>query len=358
MNKNIIFFIPLIIYSQVVSIDEKQFQPFDSPPYLTTAGSPHTSVVINWNTKVLKPSAVAFGTDLSFRDTIIITKKTNFHHIIINNLKPGTEYYYKILPNGEINRFRTFPSSSDSFNFVVIGDTRTDSLSHQKVIDRIAHYDFAFMIHSGDFVTRGYNTDDWRMFFNIEGKVISKKLFLPAMGNHEKPFWQYDTLFLLPGLEDFYSVRFGNVCIICLNTEMELNGFQRKWLNNELRFLTSDTTIHWIFVNMHRPPYSSGSHGSDIKVREAWCPIFEEYGVDIVFCGHDHSYERTKEINGVIYIVCAGGGAPLYDVGKNEWTAYSEKTHHFCLVKVKERELLLKAIKVDGSVFDSLRIKK
>jgi 3',5'-cyclic AMP phosphodiesterase CpdA len=139
---------------------------------------------------------------------------------------------------------------------------------------------------------------------------------------------------------------------------MELNGFQRKWLNNELRFLTSDTTIHWIFVNMHRPPYSSGSHGSDIKVREAWCPIFEEYGVDIVFCGHDHSYERTKEINGVIYIVCAGGGAPLYDVGKNEWTAYSEKTHHFCLVKVKERELLLKAIKVDGSVFDSLRIKK
>jgi hypothetical protein len=85
------------------------------------------------------------------------------------------------LPDGEINRFRTFPSSSDSFNFVVIGDTRTDSLSHQKVIDRIAHYDFAFMIHSGDFVTRGYNTDDWRMFFNIEGKVISKKLFLPAI---------------------------------------------------------------------------------------------------------------------------------------------------------------------------------
>ncbi len=353
-----IFFIPLIIYSQIVSLERRQFYSFDSPPYITPTSSPSTSVIINWNTKFSKPSVIAFGTDLLLKDTISINRTTNFHHILINNLTPGTQYYYRILPDGDINTFKTFPLFADSFNFVVIGDTRTDSVSHQTVIDRIVQYDFEFIIHSGDFVTRGYSTDDWRKFFNIEGKIISKKCILPAIGNHEEPFWQYDTLFLLPGAEDFYCVRFANIGIICLNTEMELAGLQQKWLVNELKFLSTDTTIDWIFVNFHRPPYSSGSHGSDMKVRKVWCPIFEEYGVDIVFCGHDHSYERTKEINGVIYIVCAGGGAPLYNVGKSEWTVYSEKTHHFCLVTVKPKELLLKAIKPDGTVFDSLRLKK
>jgi predicted phosphodiesterase len=356
MNKRIIFFIPLRMYSQVVSIDRRQFYPFDSPPYLTPTSSVSTSVVINWNTKEQKLSFVAFGPDLSLKDTIIINKKTNFHHIIINNLEPRSEYYYKILPDGEIYKFKTFPLFPDSFNFIIIGDTRTDSVSHQAVVDRISHYDFEFIIHTGDLVTKGYNTDDWRAFFNIESKIISQKLFLPTLGNHERPFWQYDSLFALPGYEDFYSVRLGNVAVVCLNTEMDLSGYQRKWLINELKFYSTDTTIHWIFANLHRPPYSSGSHGSDMKVRKAWCPIFEEYGVDIVFSGHDHSYERTKKINGVIYIVSAGGGAPLYNVGKKEWTAHSEKTHHFCLVKIKQKELVLKSIKPDGTVFDSLMI--
>ncbi len=353
-----VLFIPLIIYGQIVSLEQRQFYGFDSPPYLTPTSSPSTSIVINWNTKLSVPSRMAFGTDLLLKDTIRINKNTNFHHLIINNLNPGTEYYYKILPDGDIKKFKTFPQSADSFYFIVIGDTRSDPISHQAVIDRIAQYDFEFIIHSGDFVTEGYSSDDWRTFFNIACKIISKKHFLPTIGNHEKPFWQYDTLFALPGLEDFYSVRFSNICIICLNTEMELNGYQKKWLTNELKFVSTDTTIDWIFVNLHRPPYSSGSHGSDMNVRKSWCPVFEEYGVDIVFCGHDHSYERTNEINGVIYIVSAGGGAPLYNVGKSEWTAYSEKTHHFCLVKIKKDELFLKAIRLDGTVFDSMRIIK
>ncbi len=347
-----------ILSSQIISLEERQFYGFDSPTYLTPASSKTTSVAINWNTKELAPSIIAYGSSPSLEDTITINTKINHHHIILSDLIPGNEYYYKIVPDGRLNKFRTFPVSADSFNFIVFGDTRSDSVSHQAVVDRMQDCNFEFVVHSGDLVTNGYDIDEWRTFFNIEGKIISQKIFLPTVGNHEKPFWQYDTLFVLPGDEDFYSVRYANVHLICLNTEMDLTGIQQKWLINDLNYVSSDTTIDWIFVCLHRPPYSSGSHGSNIRIREAWCPIFEKYGVDIVFCGHDHSYERTKEINGVIYIVCAGGGAPLYDVGKNDWTAYSEKTHHFCLVKVKNREFLLKAIKPDGTVFDSLLLKK
>uniref|UniRef100_A0A7C4TBF3 Metallophosphoesterase family protein n=1 Tax=candidate division WOR-3 bacterium TaxID=2052148 RepID=A0A7C4TBF3_UNCW3 len=353
-----ILFLFLIAFGQVKSIEEKQFRSFDSEPYLTPTSSPTTSVFINWNTKDLKPSIIAYGRTLALNDTIKLSRLTNYHHIILNNLSPDTRYYYKILPGQRIYSFKTAPIFSESFNFIVFGDTRTDSTAHQAVIERMVNYDFEFLIHSGDLVTSGYYSDEWRKFFNIETKIISQKLFLPTIGNHEKPFYQYDTLFSLPGIEDFYSFRYANTVIICLNTEMELGGYQKKWLINELSFYRSDTSVHWIFVNLHRPPYSSGSHGSEIKVREVWSPIFENYNVDIVFCGHDHSYERTKKINGVIYIICAGGGAPLYDVGRNEWTEYSEKTYHFCLIKIKNKELLLKAIKPDGTVFDSLLLRK
>ncbi len=358
--KKIIFylFIPLIISSQVISLDEREFIPFNTPPYLTPTFMPANSIVINYCTKELKTSVVALGIDSSLRDTIRGKEKTHFHHLVLTNLQPNTKYFYQVLPDGKVYQFRTFPIQPDSFYFVVIGDTRTDAITHKAVIERIANYDFDFILHTGDMVTTGYRREDWEEFFNIECKIITCKLFLPVVGNHEKPFWQYDSLFLLPGIEDFYFVRFGNTGIICLNTEIDLAGYQKKWLNNKLEYLRNDTTIHWIFVNLHRPPYSSGSHGSDRKVQQEWCPIFEKYGVDIVFCGHDHAYERTNKINGVIYIITAGGGAPLYNVGNSEWTAYSEKTHHFCLVKVKPHEIFLQAIKPDGTVFDSLRLKK
>ena len=36
-------------------------------------------------------------------------------------------------------------------------------------------------------------------------------------------------------------------------------------------------------------------------------PLFERYGVQIVFPGHEHEYQRTDPVNGVTYIVTAVG---------------------------------------------------
>jgi len=86
-----------------------------------------------------------------------------------------------------------------------------------------------------------------------------------------------------------------------------------------------------------------------------WKPIFEYFGVDIVFNGHDHDYERSV-INNITYVVTGGGGAPLYDVGHSSWTVYSEKTYHYCLLNVTSEQLTLQAIKPDGTLFDSFTI--
>jgi len=68
----------------------------------------------------------------------------------------------------------------------------------------------------------------------------------------------------------------------------------------------------WTIVIFHHPPYTKGSHDSDaaavaatfgvdqpiITMREEFTPIFESYGVDMVYSGHSHTYERSYYLNG------------------------------------------------------------
>ena len=51
---------------------------------------------------------------------------------------------------------------------------------------------------------------------------------------------------------------------------------------------------------MHQDALSSSKtgNGSDKGIREAWLPLFDRYGVDLVLCGHDHDYERSWPVRG------------------------------------------------------------
>jgi hypothetical protein len=342
----------------IISQNIFAFGPFNSKPYLTPTSSPTNSIYINWNTVTEESTIVAYGTTAAIADTFRLNDVFFYHHAHITNLTPNTEYYYRVLPSGDLKQFRTFPTHCDTFTFLAFGDTRTDSAAHQSVINRMATCDFSFYTHTGDLVGYGDSTLCWQTFFNIEDTLLQSKHFQPAIGNRETPYWQYDTLFALPDSEDYYSMNYGNTHCISLNTQMDLYGSQRDWLINDLAIASNDTSIDWIFVSLHRPPYSSGYHGNQMDVRNAWCPVFETYAVDIVFCSHDHDYERTIPINGVIYIVTGGGGAPLYPVGYSLFTAFSLSTHHFCHVSITDKKLLMQAIKPDGTVFDTLFIDK
>jgi hypothetical protein len=345
----VLFFLPYCIFA---------FAPFSSKPYLIITDTPDQSIYVNWNTVSQESTIVAYGTTLALEDTIRLTGEQYYHHIELTGLSPQQLYYYQVLPGGDIRHFTTFPQSAYTFNYIAFGDTRSDSVSHQSVINRMADYPFAFIMHTGDLVNDGNNEDDWTTYFNVEDTLIQDYHLLPVIGNHESPYWPYDTLFVLPDSEDYYSINYGLAHFIALNTETDLYGAQQNWLISDLQNANNDSTIHWIFVGLHRPPYSSGNHGSQMDVRNAWCSLFEQYNVDIVFCGHDHDYERTISINGVFYIVTGGGGAPLRHVGTSSWTAYSESTYHFCHVRVSGGHCKVRAIKPDGTVFDSLVISK
>ena len=87
--------------------------------------------------------------------------------------------------------------------------------------------------------------------------------------------------------------------------------------------------------------------------RTMLAPIFEAHHVDVVFNGHDHDYERTQPINGVLYIVSGGGGGPLYQVNPQSFSAYAETTYHTVLATLDGCTLTLQAVKPDGTIFDA-----
>jgi hypothetical protein len=110
-----------------------------------------------------------------------------------------------------------------------------------------------------------------------------------------------------------------------------------------------------------------------MTVRTYWVPLFDKYHVDLVIAGHDHDYERSYPINytisnnapmpspenATVYIVSGGWGAPLYSVGSNWWTAYSQSKLDFAVVDIFDNGTLhLQAVGTDGATFDEYYIHK
>jgi 3',5'-cyclic AMP phosphodiesterase CpdA len=92
-------------------------------------------------------------------------------------------------------------------------------------------------------------------------------------------------------------------------------GEQTRWLERTLAAAAADHSIDWIIVQMHQDALSSSKNGngSDKGIREAWLPLFDRYGVDLVLCGHDHDYERSWPVRGCNHGVGrdAGTGAAV-----------------------------------------------
>ena len=68
----------------------------------------------------------------------------------------------------------------------------------------------------------------------------------------------------------------------------------------ELELARHDKGVDWIVVCMHQVAISTADkfNGADLGVREEWLPLFDQYGVDLVVCGHEHHYERSHPIRG------------------------------------------------------------
>ncbi|MFO1006968.1 MAG: metallophosphoesterase [Planctomycetaceae bacterium] len=94
---------------------------------------------------------------------------------------------------------------------------------------------------------------------------------------------------------------------------------QYQWL--EAQLADAQTKSHFTFVQFHHVPYSTGPHGyspgngtgfdnqSGVPVR-VLTPLFQQYGVDAVFSGHDEAYQHSL-VDGVHFFDMGIGGDGL-----------------------------------------------
>ena len=283
------------------------------------------------------------------------------HKLHITGLAPGTTYRYRLLAaqgdqrvSGREYTFTTPSEDLQEFVFCAYGDTRSDPEAHRQVIRALAQQRPRLVLHSGDLVADGSSLADWHHFFPVISRFAAHVPFYPCLGNHEGEAPLYYAFLPLPaggGAEgsEWYATVFGSVQIIGLDAEARLEE-QAGWLK-DLLAQPRPAGVRWRVVNFHEPPYTSGPHPGNEEIRRLWCPLLEG-GVDLVFCGHNHYYERSVK-DGLNYVTVGGGGAPLYEgTEANPYRVSLHTVYSFVRVEVTPDALRLTALDTDQQVLD------
>jgi acid phosphatase type 7 len=278
----------------------------------------------------------------------------------LDKLEPATVYCYQLAGDTAMTAptgFKTAPSpdSTEPVRFLAFGDSGGGGSDQYALLEQMFTVPYELMIHTGDVAyddgTIGQYEDN---VFGVYADLFKHIPFMPASGNHDYRTMKgapFRDVFNLPteNGEKWYSYDWGRVHFVALDTEADY-ATQMKWLEQDL----AANKLPWKIIYMHKPPYSSGEHGSDTSLRSKLAPIAEKYGVQLVLAGHDHNYERMKPQNGVAYVVTGGGGVGTRSVGSSSFTAMSVDVIHFVYVEVGVDELTLHAIDASGQEFDSM----
>ena len=359
----------------VTSIVSAQGVALTRGPYLQSTARDRTIIV--WQTTAPGDSLVEYG-ETDYAQAVSDPTPVTTHVMILTGLTAGATYQYQIKTGGNLLHqatFTTAPDSGEPFSFVMIGDSGTGSQAQLDVAAQMLALDPDFMLHLGDVIYQYGQADGYDpFFFQPYRELLDSAPVFPSLGNHDyrtANAQPYLDVFYLPtnnpaGAERYYSFDWGDAHFVALDTNLSGSAREdmRQWLQADL----SASTATWKFVFFHHALYTSGPHQTDATLpalRDALAPIFEQAGVDLVFAGHDHDYERSTprreyapDAAGVVYIVSGGGGASLYAVGASDFTAFSASLHHTVQVRIAGCILSLRAVDTGGAVFDQIALAK
>ena len=306
-------------------------------PYLNV-GTPN-SMVIRWRSKHMGPGKVRIGTEYG-KWTQSFSEPEKHHHydheLQISGLNPGTKYFYEIgnrdgfyEGQSQNSYFQTSPDpgSSGPTRIWVIGDFGTGQPEQKAVAEGYLqdkgekHTDVWVWVGDNAY-NIGKDIEFQVRVFDMYPEIFKNTVVWPCPGNHDYGSVNYITheapyydIFTMPtkgeagglpsGSESFFSFDYANIHFVSLTSEWTSwiqtpGGVMQEWLEADLKQNKQDFTI----VFWHQPPYSKGTHDSDIPygkmrmMRENINPICERYGVDMVLTGHSHNYERSYLING------------------------------------------------------------
>jgi hypothetical protein len=330
--------------------------------HLAFGRDPSRQMVASWisDGAVAKPRVIfgtmegGFGQSVQAETRTYVDGKSGrsvwVHHAELNHLHPNTDYIYAVQHAGatpDAGTFRTAPAGRMPFTFTSFGDQATpevtwatdgtiglDANSTPASKDIVAGIETVaplFHLLNGDLCYANLDVDrvrTWNNFFTNNTRSARFRPWMPAAGNHEIErgngpigLGAFQTYFKVPSTETdaeldnlWYSFTVGSVHVIVLQNDdnclqdggdVYINGYsggrQLAFLQRELSAARRSDDIDWIVVAMHQVMVStSDANGADIGLREKYGPLFDKYGVDLVLCGHEHDYERSLAVRGVV----------------------------------------------------------
>jgi predicted MPP superfamily phosphohydrolase len=249
------------------------------------------------------------------------------------------------------------PLESNSVRFAVIGDSGTGDHEQYQVAEKMEAYrqkvKFDFVIMLGDNIYGGHSPADFVRKFEQPYKPLldAGVKFYASLGNHDNP---NDERLYKPfnmGGERYYSFKKGDVAFFVLDSNY-MDPSQLNWIEQNLR----NSQAKWKICYFHHPLYSDGkSHGPDMDLRTQLAPLFQRYGVNAVFSGHEHVYERMKPENNIYYFILGNSGKLMtHDFRQSqEMINGFDSDRGFMLVEISGDKLYFQTISRTGATIDS-----
>lgn len=346
--------------------------------HLSYGSDPTTSVGVTWSTltkhgdNVINYSEDKYNLDQTATATMTTYTQHGWvgtiHRVWLNQLVPGTTYYYRVGESGEVFTFTTL-NQTIPFNFNIgevadMGDSQESYDNINFLNNLTVTGQIQSIIHAGDTSYADGYAPRWDNFFRMIEPTAARLSYMTIPGNHEfyDEFLEYKLRFLNPGSDPagnstlFYSYDIGCVHFVGINTEsvidtpyvdpaqlawlqQDLQTFNQRRhqakqerLENNIELPAACSTAHPTFLVafFHRPMYCSVSGqkwncADGMKYLQATMEkIFNDNQVDLALYGHMHNYERTvptyqgnPSTNSPVYILNGAGGNREGD--DNDW---------------------------------------
>jgi predicted MPP superfamily phosphohydrolase len=250
-----------------------------------------------------------------------------------------------------------FPLKGNSVRFAAIGDMGTGKPPQYEIAQQMLKarqaFPFEFVTMLGDNIYGDSKPADFDRKFAVPYKPLldAGVKFYASLGNHDNTNERFYKPFNMNG-ESYYTYKKGNVRFFVLNSNY-MDPKQTAWLEMQLKDASPGD---WKICYFHHPLYSSAKfHGPALDLRQLLEPLFIKYGVDVVFSGHDHIYERVHPQHGIYYFTeGASGELRPRDLAASAITDKGFDTDRsFMLIEVAGDEMSFQTISRTGVTIDS-----
>lgn len=316
------------------------------------------------------------------------------HHVTFSNLEPDTLYAYRVRGDNtwsEWFQFRTAKSGFDPHTAIYFGDAQNAIKAHFSRVIREAYSTAPraqVMVHAGDLVNSRHDKDDdeWGEWFDAGSFINSMVVNFPSPGNHEyheQPSGprtlapQWPAHFAMPDngpaplKSTVYYMDYQGVRYISLDSQQALQDLAMMQLQAQwLRGVLSNNPNNWTVVTYHHPMFSVSLGRDNPRMREHWQPIFDEFNVDLVLQGHDHTYGRGENVGtgasgqiggaGPMYVVSVAG-PKMYMIGESApeiMDRLAEDTQLFQIINFTEDRVVYEARTATGELYDAFDIER